>query len=321
MATIKSDVKQITVPVTLAADSAANWTSANPQLLKDQLCLERDTGKMKIGDGTKKWNELSYVPFSELTAAQITMLLNQNTANGVVVLGEDGKLNIDLLPDDLTQNVTIPAAFKWVQDIEERDALSDEDRKSIIFVWDATDDPTVTTGSAQYMWRITSGSGVESVEGEWVKVGEEESMDVDTSVFFHKTTDTSDNITQGTTNLFMTVEERTKLTNAFEKDTDTSDAITEGTINLFMTAQERTNLADAFLKGTDTADNITDGTTKVIMTAVERTKLGGIEEGADVTDAENVAAAGAIMYTDAIIINGPSAAQIAALYETEGVGD
>lgn len=112
MATIKSDVKQITVPVTLAADSAANWTSANPQLLKDQLCLERDTGKMKIGDGTKKWNELSYVPFSELTAAQITMLLNQNTANGVVVLGEDGKLNIDLLPDDLTQNVTIPAAFK-----------------------------------------------------------------------------------------------------------------------------------------------------------------------------------------------------------------
>lgn len=35
MATIKSDVKQITVPVTLAADSAANWTSANPQLLKD----------------------------------------------------------------------------------------------------------------------------------------------------------------------------------------------------------------------------------------------------------------------------------------------
>ena len=40
-------------------------------------------------------------------------------------------------------------------------------------------------------------------------------------------------------------------------------------------------------RGTDTADNITDGTTKVIMTAVERKKLGGIEEGADVTDAEN----------------------------------
>ena len=110
-------------------------------------------------------------------------------------------------------------------------------------------------------------------------------MDVDTSVFFHKTN-------------------------------DTSDAITQGTTNLFMTTQERTNLADAFLKGTDTADSITDGTTKVVMTAVERTKLTGIEEGADVTDAENVAAAGAIMYTDTIIINGPTAAQIAALYET-----
>lgn len=285
MATIKSDVKQITVPVTLAADTAANWTTADPQLLKDQLCLERDTGKMKIGDGTKKWSELSYVPFSELTAAQITMLVKKNTAEGVAVLGADGKLSIDLLPDDLTQSVTIPAAFKWVQDITERDALTDEEKKSVIFVWDASEDPTVTTGSAQYIWRITSGEGVEPVEGSWVKVGEQESMDVDTSVFFHKTN-------------------------------DTSDAITQGTTNLFMTTQERTNLADAFLKGTDTADSITDGTTKVVMTAVERTKLTGIEEGADVTDAENVAAAGAIMYTDTIIINGPNATQIAALYET-----
>lgn len=285
MATIKSDVKQITVPVTLAADTAANWTTADPQLLKDQLCLERDTGKMKIGDGTKKWSELSYVPFSELTAAQITMLVKKNTAEGVAVLGADGKLSIDLLPDDLTQSVTIPAAFKWVQNIEERNALTDEEKKSVIFVWDASEDPTVTTGSAQYIWRITSGEGVEPVEGSWVKVGEQESMDVDTSVFFHKTNDTSDVITQGTT-------------------------------NLFMTTQERTNLADAFLKGTDTADSITDGTTKVVMTAVERTKLTGIEEGADVTDAENVAAAGAIMYTDTIIINGPNATQIAALYET-----
>ena len=285
MATIKSDVKQITVPVTLAADTAANWTAADPQLLKDQLCLERDTGKMKIGDGTKKWSELSYVPFSELTTAQITMLVKKNTAEGVAVLGTDGKLSIDLLPDDLTQSVTIPAAFKWVQNITERDALTDEEKKSVIFVWDASADPTVATGSAQYIWRITSGEGVEPVEGSWVKVGEQESMDVDTSVFFHKTN-------------------------------DTSDAITQGTTNLFMTTQERTNLADAFLKGTDTADSITDGTTKVVMTAVERTKLTGIEEGADVTDAANVAAAGAIMYTDTIIINGPTAAQIAALYET-----
>lgn len=285
MATIKSDVKQITVPVTLAADTAANWTAADPQLLKDQLCLERDTGKMKIGDGTKKWSKLSYVPFSELTAAQITMLVKKNTAEGVAVLGTDGKLSIDLLPDDLTQSVTIPAAFKWVQNITERDALTDEEKKSVIFVWDASADPTVATGSAQYIWRITSGEGVEPAEGSWVKVGEQESMDVDTSVFFHKTN-------------------------------DTSDAITQGTTNLFMTTQERTNLVDAFLKGTDTADSITDGTTKVVMTAVERTKLTGIEEGADVTDAENVAAAGAIMYTDTIIINGPTAAQIAALYET-----
>lgn len=316
MATIKSDVKQITAPVTLAADIAANWTAADPQLLKDQLCLERDTGKMKIGDGTSKWSELDYVPFSELTATQISMLVKKNTADGVAVLGEDGKLSIDLLPDDITQNVTIPAAFKWVQNISERDVLSDEDKKAVIFVWDATEDSTVISGSAQYIWRVTSAAGVEPVTGTWVKVGEQESMDVDTSVFFHKTNDTADSIAEGATNLFMTSEERTKVLNAFVKNVDTSDEITEGTTKLLMTVQERTNLADAFLKGTDTADSISDGTTNVMMTAVERTKLTGIEEGADVTDAENVAAAGAMMYTDTIIINGPNATQIAALYDT-----
>lgn len=50
--------------------------------------------------------------------------------------------------------------------------------------------------------------------------------------------------------------------------------------------------ADAF----DT-DNHTDGTTNKVFTATEKTKLAGIETGADVTDATNVAAAGAVMNT------------------------
>lgn len=42
-------------------------------------------------------------------------------------------------------------------------------------------------------------------------------------------------------------------------------------------------------------DNHTDGTTNKVYTATEQTKLAGIETGADVTDATNVAAAGALM--------------------------
>ena len=47
-------------------------------------------------------------------------------------------------------------------------------------------------------------------------------------------------------------------------------------------------------------DDISETATKKIMTANERTKLAGIEAGADVTDATNVAAAGAIMENDTI---------------------
>lgn len=51
--------------------------------------------------------------------------------------------------------------------------------------------------------------------------------------------------------------------------------------------------ADAF-----SMDNMVEGTTTKILTNTERTKLSGIEDGADVTDAANVAAAGAVMTTD-----------------------
>ena len=51
--------------------------------------------------------------------------------------------------------------------------------------------------------------------------------------------------------------------------------------------------ADAF-----SCDNHASGTTNKVYTATEQTKLSGIEQGADVTDAANVAAAGAIMDGD-----------------------
>ena len=45
-------------------------------------------------------------------------------------------------------------------------------------------------------------------------------------------------------------------------------------------------------------DNHTSGTTNKVYTATEQTKLAGIEAGADVTDAANVDAAGAVMNSD-----------------------
>lgn len=42
------------------ADTAANWTSANPTLAVAEIGYESDTGREKIGDGSAAWNSLPY---------------------------------------------------------------------------------------------------------------------------------------------------------------------------------------------------------------------------------------------------------------------
>jgi len=53
----------VQVRMQLRADTAANWTSINPTLLSAEIGLERDTNKIKIGNGSTAWNSLGYFPF------------------------------------------------------------------------------------------------------------------------------------------------------------------------------------------------------------------------------------------------------------------
>lgn len=47
------------------SDTAAAWTEKNPVLENSEFAVESDTGKFKIGDGTKKWTELDYAGGNE----------------------------------------------------------------------------------------------------------------------------------------------------------------------------------------------------------------------------------------------------------------
>lgn len=67
--------------------TAAAWTSANPTPLVREICVETDTRKGKIGDGTTPFNSLSYawvVP-GAITGSGLTMatarLLGRTTAS------------------------------------------------------------------------------------------------------------------------------------------------------------------------------------------------------------------------------------------------
>lgn len=50
-----------TSTIRLKRGTAAQWTTQDPVLLLGEPGFERDTGKVKIGDGTSLWSALSYV--------------------------------------------------------------------------------------------------------------------------------------------------------------------------------------------------------------------------------------------------------------------
>ena len=58
--------------LTLKNKTASEWTTANPTLAKGEIGIESDTGKFKLGDGTKNWTALAY---ATMTVSEITTAL------------------------------------------------------------------------------------------------------------------------------------------------------------------------------------------------------------------------------------------------------
>ena len=108
---------QLKTKILLRNDLATAWTTANPTLLKGEIGIEIDTNKFKIGDGTKKWNELSYVGTQvEVTGEGEVITGASVSADGTLTLTR-GKLYLDdvLLeaPLTFTANIgvkTVPAS-------------------------------------------------------------------------------------------------------------------------------------------------------------------------------------------------------------------
>ena len=71
----------------LRRDTAANWIDADPTLAEGEPGFETDTGKLKIGDGTTLWSQLSYITDGAVAASDrlvnglydVTLDVNGNT--------------------------------------------------------------------------------------------------------------------------------------------------------------------------------------------------------------------------------------------------
>lgn len=53
--------KTISARIRQKYDTASNWATHNPILLAGELGIEKDTGLIKIGDGTSRWSTLTYI--------------------------------------------------------------------------------------------------------------------------------------------------------------------------------------------------------------------------------------------------------------------
>jgi len=61
------------VQIQLRNGTAAQWTSANPTLALGEVGVEKDTSKLKIGDGTTAWNSLGYAAVGTVTSVDATV--------------------------------------------------------------------------------------------------------------------------------------------------------------------------------------------------------------------------------------------------------
>ena len=68
----------LNIRIQLRNDTAANWTNANPLLLKGEMGVETDTGKTKIGNGIDNWTTLKYSGVDEDT---IKGIIDKNRDN------------------------------------------------------------------------------------------------------------------------------------------------------------------------------------------------------------------------------------------------
>lgn len=89
----------LNIRIQLRNDTAKNWTSANPVLLKGEMGVEIDTGKTKIGNGTDNWKTLKYSGVDEDT---IKGIIDNNRSAFTEVTPNEGETDAQALARVIT---------------------------------------------------------------------------------------------------------------------------------------------------------------------------------------------------------------------------
>ena len=91
--------KLLNIRIQLRNDTAENWNTKNPLLLKGEMGVETDTGKTKIGNGTAHWEDLKYSGVDEDT---IKGIIDKNRDNFTPVEATEEEDDIQALARKIT---------------------------------------------------------------------------------------------------------------------------------------------------------------------------------------------------------------------------
>ena len=92
-------MEALNVRIQLRNDTAENWTTKNPVLLKGEMGVEIDTGKTKIGNGTDHWTTLKYSGVDEDT---IKGIIDKNRDNFTPVEATKEETDAQALAREIT---------------------------------------------------------------------------------------------------------------------------------------------------------------------------------------------------------------------------
>lgn len=89
----------LNIRIQLRNDTAENWITQNPILLKGEMGVEIDTGKTKIGNGTDHWKTLKYSGVDEDT---IKGIIDNNRSAFTEVVPNEGETDAQALARAIT---------------------------------------------------------------------------------------------------------------------------------------------------------------------------------------------------------------------------
>jgi len=121
------------IRIQLRRDTSANWISSNPVLREGEMGIETDTLKIKLGNGTSTWtqitNYMNLVPDGNLTIGDYVMVNDIGAVNGVVGLNSN-------------KNAIVPGSSIIVE------GTTDNAYETTLFVTDPTADRIITFKNA-----------------------------------------------------------------------------------------------------------------------------------------------------------------------------